>query len=108
MKKLLFILCVSFIIGNAFAIENEIKESSNIELESSSLEFVSNSNNAFFAKRCCRRTVTNADGESWSARRCVNVADSNIAMGRACEMATADATNAMNTAHTYTVTHTTN
>lgn len=102
MKKLFFILCVSFLIGNAFATEteSEIKESSTIEL-------VSNSNKAFFLKRCCKRTVRNADGEVWSATRCVNHDDGYIAMGRACEMATADANNAMKRASTYTLVDTT-
>ncbi len=98
MKKLLFILCVSFIIGNTFAVETE-----NNIIESSSVEFVSNSNKAFFLKRCCKRTVRNADGEVWSATRCVNHEDGYIAMGRACEMATADANNAMKRASSYTL-----
>ena len=98
MRKLIFILCVSFFIANASAIEtdNDIKESTSIEL-------ASNSNKAFFAKMCCRRTVRNADGESWTARRCVDHNDSHIAMGRACEMATADANTAMQQASSYTL-----
>ncbi|WP_431133471.1 hypothetical protein [Psychroserpens mesophilus] len=99
MKKLLFILCVSFLIGNAFATETE----SDIK-ESSTVEFVSNSSKAFFAKKCCRRTVTNDEGESWSARRCVTNDDSNIAMGQACQMAAYDANTAMQQASSYTVT----
>ena len=98
MKKLLFILCVSFLIGNAFATETEVEIK-----ESSTIELASNSSKVFFAKRCCRRTVTNDAGESWSARRCVDHNDSNIAMGRACEMATADANNAMKRATSYTL-----
>lgn len=99
MKKLIFILCVSFFIANAFAstTESEVSESSNIE-------FLSNSNYAIYAKRCCTRTVRNADGESWSATRCVDLGDSHIAMGRACEMATQDANTAMQQASSYTVT----
>lgn len=99
MKKLIFILCVSLFIANAFAVETE----SEIK-ESSTFESVSNSNKVFFAKRCCRRTVTNDNGESWSARRCVTNDDGNIAMGRACEMAAHDANKAMQQASSYTLT----
>jgi|GEM_PF-5239383 len=99
MKKLIFILCVSLFIANAFAVEteSEIKESKTIE-------FVSNSNKAFFARMCCRRTVRNAEGESWTARRCVTHEDGHIAMGRACEMAAHDANKAMQQASSYTLT----
>ncbi|WP_456438986.1 hypothetical protein [Psychroserpens sp.] len=99
MKKLLFILCVSFIIGSTFAIETE----NNIK-ESTSIELASNSSKAYFAKRCCRRTVTNDNGDSWSVRRCVTHGDGNIAMGRACEMAAHDANTAMQQATSYTLT----
>lgn len=99
MKKLIFILCISFFIANAFAVEteSEIKESSTIE-------FANNSSKVFFAKRCCRRTVTNDNGDSWSVRRCVTNDDGNIAMGRACEMAAHDANTAMQQASSYTLT----
>ena len=101
MKKLLFILCVSFLIGNAFALETE-----NVETESSNIEFVSNYSKAMVT-RCCRRTIRNKAGESWSARRCVTHDDGNIAMGRACEMATADANIAKEEASNYTLIKTT-
>ncbi len=99
MKKLLFILCVSFLIGNAFALETE-----NVETESSNIEFVSSSNKAFFARMCCRVTVTNTEGESWSVRRCSTHDNNHIAMGRACEMATDDANRSKERASSYTLT----
>lgn len=106
MKKIIFILCVSFFIANASAEETEtnMKESTTIEFASSTVTKESNSNKAFFARVCCRKTVRNAEGESWTARRCFTHSDSRIAMGRACEMAAADANNAMSRASTYTFT----
>lgn len=99
MKKLIFILCVSFFIANAFASTTESEAN-----ESSTIEYVAYETNSTPVTRCCRRTVKNDAGESWSIRRCVTHDDGNIAMGQACEMATHDANTAMQQASSYTVT----
>ncbi len=105
MKKIVFILCASICILTASATETESdnKESVTIELESSSMKLENNSNNIFFARMCCRRTVRNAEGESWTARRCVTHDDGHIAMGRACQLALEDAQQAQQQAHSYTL-----
>jgi hypothetical protein len=96
MKKIIFLLCVSFFMGNAFAIDSEsdIKESSTIESVSKMTVAI---------RKCCRRTVRNAEGESWTARRCVTHEDGYIAMGRACQLALADAQRAQELAYSYTL-----
>jgi hypothetical protein len=44
-------------------------------------------------KRCCIRTSSDDNGNSWSARRCVEHADSAQAYGAACALAQEDADN---------------
>lgn len=98
MKKILFILAISFFFSNASAVETENNAKSETKMEAIE-SFQTNHT------KCCRRTVRNENGDSWTARRCVTHTDPYIAMGRACELAMADANSARNTAHTYTVTH---
>lgn len=92
---------------NAFATDTESKAIAT----DTEIEHIEASNSVIVANfseedvtRCCRRTVKNENGESWSARRCVTHSDGHIAMGRACELAQADANNARDRAHSLTVT----
>lgn len=92
---------------NAFATDTESKaitQDAEIEHVEASKTMLLTTFSEAQVTRCCRRTVKNENGESWSARRCVTHNDSHIAMGRACELAQADANDARDRAHSLTVT----
>lgn len=76
MKKL-FVLGLVLSSGSIFANEVEAKK----ETKSDEL----------LIERCCRRSASDNNGNTWTARRCVDNPDGAQAMGAACALAEADA-----------------
>jgi hypothetical protein len=76
MKKL-FVLGLMLMSSNIFA--NEI------------IEKRKTGSNELLVERCCRRTASDENGNTWTARRCFDHPDGAQAMGAACALAQADA-----------------